>query len=142
MWEFFKKKKKVDPEDEAVVPLIKDDRTLVPVRFIAEVLGMDVLFVNNNEVDLIGNGYVVRMKIGEQEYTINDIPYQMDVAPEIIHERTMIPLRAIGEATGRKVEWDEATGLIYVGVQQFYDRANASQYASALRNGTDLETGK
>ena len=134
--------KKIDPEDDEVVPFVKDERTLVPVRFIAEALGMDVLFVNNNEVDLIGNGYVVRMKIGEKEYRINDIPYEMDVAPEIIHERTMIPLRAIGEATGRKVEWDEATGLIYVGVPQFYDRANAAQYALALRSGADTENGK
>ena len=114
----------------------------MPVRFIAEALGMDVDFVDGRFVFLYGNGYTVYMKIGEKICIINDIPYEMDVAPEIIHERTMIPLRAIGEATGRKVEWDEATGLIYVGVPQFYDRANAAQYASALRNGADTETGK
>ncbi len=130
---------KIDPEDDVVVPFIKDERTLVPVRFIAESMGMDVSFINENEVILVGNGYTVNMKIGEIGYKINDIPFEMDIAPVIINDRTMIPLRTMAEAIGRQVEWDEHTGLIYIGTFQFYDRANAAAYAAALKNGTDTE---
>ncbi len=39
-------------------------------------------------------------------------PLEFDVPPQIINERTMVPLRAIFEALGASVNWDEATRTI------------------------------
>ncbi|MCL2398145.1 MAG: copper amine oxidase N-terminal domain-containing protein [Defluviitaleaceae bacterium] len=41
---------------------------------------------------------------------LNGMPIEFDVAPVIINDRTMVPFRAIFEALGMTVEWDEDTG--------------------------------
>ncbi len=38
---------------------------------------------------------------------INENPVEFDVPPQIINDRTMVPLRAIFEAMGAEVEWNE-----------------------------------
>ena len=43
---------------------------------------------------------------------VNDKPVEFDVAPTIINDRTMVPLRAIFEALGADVDWDDATKTI------------------------------
>ena len=43
---------------------------------------------------------------------VNDKPVAFDVAPTIINDRTMVPLRAIFEALGADVDWDDATKTI------------------------------
>ena len=73
-----------------------DDRTLVPVRFIAESLGMDVGYNDSTRtVTLSGNGYKVNMTLDKSEYTINDIPFEMDVPAQVVNDRMLIPLRAV-----------------------------------------------
>ena len=43
---------------------------------------------------------------------VNDEPVVFDVDPTIINDRTMVPLRAIFEALGADVDWDDATKTI------------------------------
>ncbi len=134
---------KIDPENDKVVPVISNDRTLVPVRFIAENLGMDVAYDNETrEVKLTGNGYTVKMTLDKTEYTVNDIPFTLDVPARSVEGRTMIPLRAMAEAVGMTVEWDQDNKLIYIGSVPFYDNANAGIYADALKSGKEPEPTK
>jgi len=44
--------------------------------------------------------------------TINGAPLTMDVAPTIQNGRTLVPMRAIFEALGAQVHWDDATSTI------------------------------
>ena len=37
-----------------------------------------------------------------------------DVAPQIINERTYLPLRAVGESLGATVNWDGNTRSVYI----------------------------
>ena len=128
----------IDTENSDVTPIIVDDRTLVPVRFIAESLGMDVGYNDSTRtVTLSGNGYKVNMTLDKSEYTINDIPFEMDVPAQVVNDRMLIPLRVIAESIGKKVEWDADNRLIYIGSVQFYDKANAAKYAAALKNGKE-----
>ena len=48
----------------------------------------------------------------EIKVIVNDKPVEFDVAPTIINDRTMVPLRAIFEALGADVDWDDATKTI------------------------------
>ena len=48
----------------------------------------------------------------EIKVIVNDKPVTFDVAPAIINDRTMVPLRAIFEALGADVDWDDATKTI------------------------------
>ena len=92
------------------LPIIVDDRTLVPVRFIAESLGMDVGYNDSTRtVTLSGNGYIVNMTLDKSEYTINDIPFEMDVPAQVVNDRTLIPLRVIAESIGKRLSGTQTT---------------------------------
>jgi len=45
---------------------------------------------------------------------INGQELESDVAPIIYHDRTMVPLRAIGEALGMEVEWDDVSRTVTI----------------------------
>jgi len=100
----------IDPDNAEVRPLIVDGRTLVPVRFIAESLGADVQFDDGIITITLGTT-VVRMTVGSTSMSRYGHVSELDVPPQIIENRTMVPLRAIVEAFGMSVFWDDR-GLI------------------------------
>ena len=63
----------------------------------------------------VGNGSagdVVVMSIGSHEIVINDKTGTIDAAPMIQNDRTYVPFRALAEAFGAKVAYDEATQAV------------------------------
>ena len=51
----------------------------------------------------------VEMTIGQTAYTVNGTEKTMDSAPYVnSDDRTMVPLRFLGEAIGAEVSWDAA----------------------------------
>ncbi len=100
-----------------VNPVIVNDRTLVPVRVISESLGAKVDWNDKlKEVTLSfkDSNLVVKMKIGSRNYSVNGNMKSMDVAPQIINERTMVPIRFISETLGFKVDWDDFTKRVFI----------------------------
>ena len=85
-------------------PLIKQSRTYVPFRALAEAFGADVDYYDKNQtiVTELGGTRVI-MNIGSQNYTINGKSYRMDVSPFITSSRTMVPIRFAAEAFGIEV---------------------------------------
>lgn len=106
-------------------PVIINDRTLVPIRVIAEALGYAVEWDGLNQVVEIHNDYkALRMMIGSTSlalyfYDSNgnlsgmDTIYS-DVAPRIMNERTYLPVRAVSEGLGASVDWDGNTRSVYI----------------------------
>jgi len=93
-----------------VAPFIKDGRTFVPVRFIAEALGAEVKYDAATQVVTATRGDdVVVLTIGSNVMTVNGEAQVTDVAPFIVDGRTVLPFRAIAEAFGADVAWDAAT---------------------------------
>jgi hypothetical protein len=94
-----------------VSPIIKDGRTLVPIRVVSEGLGADIKWnaaerkVYINQEVLEGVEQVV-LAIGDKNFYVNGIQKQMEVPPQIINNRTMVPIRAVSETLGCKVYWD------------------------------------
>ncbi|MGM9551432.1 MAG: glycoside hydrolase family 88 protein [Clostridia bacterium] len=121
---------KIDENNSDVVPVIKNDRTLVPVRVISEGLGAKVEWNGETSTVTITTGdTVVAMTIGSKVLKVIDIlekdgdtpisvmgrEIALDAAPEIINDRTFVPLRAIAEALGKIVYYNDAEKLIIVG---------------------------
>ena len=101
--------KAIDSENHAVTPVLRNDRTLVPVRFVAEALGAQVEWDGEAEqVTITLGGRTVVMTIGKTAYTINGAAHEMDVAPAVEPgwDRTLVPIRFVAEALGMEVEWD------------------------------------
>ncbi len=59
-----------------------------------------------------GVGDVVVMSIGSHEIIVNDKKATIDAAPMIQNDRTFVPFRALAEAFGAEVAYDEATQAV------------------------------
>ena len=96
-------------------PVIRDDRTLVPVRAIFEALGAEVRWDGDTQTVLSQKGAtLVQLKIGSNIMTVNGREIALDVPAQIINDRTLVPVRAIAEAYGCKVDWDGATKTVII----------------------------
>ncbi|MBO5453779.1 MAG: copper amine oxidase N-terminal domain-containing protein [Clostridia bacterium] len=105
----------IDENDVDVIPTVIDGRTLVPVRFVAESFGAKVGWEDaTQEVTIELDGNTIVMTLDETTYTVNGEEKQLDVAARTIQDRTMVPVRAISEAFGKFVFWDEENELIVI----------------------------
>lgn len=88
-------------------PYIKEGRTLVPLRFIAEGLGATVGWDGvERKVILDYEGSTIELWIGKKQARVNGVEYVLDVPPEIKSGRTFVPIRFIAENFGSKVDWN------------------------------------
>ena len=89
-----------------VAPYIKDSRTYVPLRALAQSFGAEVNWdEETGEITVDGNGTKVVLEVGKTTYTVNDNEKTMDVAPELDSAagRTLVPVRFVAEALGYTV---------------------------------------
>lgn len=105
--------KRVDNDSTDVTPYLdENDRTLVPLRFISEAFGADVAWDGDTQSITISGDADIVMQIGSASYGVNQTTLEMDTAPILMNDRTMVPLRAIVEALGKQVFYND--GLIVI----------------------------
>lgn len=99
-----------------VAPYIKNSRTYVPIRFIAEELGFDVKWdAKTKKVSMSGGKSTVELTIGSKTMLVNGKKVKLDAPAEIKDQRTFVPLRAIAEAFGKKVEYSNDYRAVCIG---------------------------
>ena len=98
----------VDP-GRGTKPLIVDGRTLLPIRAIVEALDGEIFWEGEEQrVDINIFNKKIKFWIGSNDMTWNNIPEKIDVAPQIINSRTMLPVRFVAEALDHTtVEWNQ-----------------------------------
>ena len=102
----------VNVDNEAVIydtaPVIRNDRTLVPIRIVTETLGGKVDWNGvTKEVTLHIDGKEIKMTVGK---TLE----KYGVAPVIIDGRTFVPVRFVADELGATVAWDDATKTVTI----------------------------
>lgn len=110
---------KVYVEGEKVVfdqePIIKDGRTLVPLRKIFEELNADVNWDSKTRTAKVTKGNIqVEFQIDNKNLIVNGKSKKLDVEPQLINGRTLVPLRAISEAMDLKVDWNGTTKIVNI----------------------------
>lgn len=96
-------------------PQIVNSRTLVPVRKIFEALGGQVDWDDKTKTATsVLNGVKIVLTIDNKIAKKNDEQITLDVPPQIIGSRTLVPVRFIGEASGAKVDWDNNTKTVLI----------------------------
>ena len=101
-------------------PIIKNGRTLVPIRAIIEALAGTVGWDATTKKATVTLGKkAITLWIGKSAATVNGVSTPIDstnakVAPEIISGRTMLPLRFVTENFGCSVVWAAATKTITI----------------------------
>ncbi|MBU5668353.1 Ig-like domain-containing protein [Peptoniphilus sp. MSJ-1] len=103
---------------------IKDGRTMLPIRFVAESLGYDVTYRNSSRSAIISDGKdIIIFYLDSADFYVNGVKKQFQVKPEIKNDRTMLPIsevaRALGlthgdKGSGRNIEWDSATRTVVI----------------------------
>lgn len=105
-----------------VLPIIENDRTLVPMRAIFEALGKTISWNDETKTAIAEDSSItVAFKIGTDEIIKTDKKsdsetetIKIDVSAKIVNDRTIVPLRAISEAFGNVVDWDGETRTVTV----------------------------
>jgi len=105
-------------------PIIVSDRTLVPLRAIAEAFNAQVNWnPDTKQVTVAIGDKTILLTIGNPKATVNGQPVYIDpqnpqVVPIISNSRTMVPLRFIAETMGATVEWDPVFKNIYISYEE------------------------
>ncbi|WP_226393672.1 cyclophilin-like fold protein [Ructibacterium gallinarum] len=114
-------------DNEGTVPIIVNDRTLLPVRAVVEAIGGSVDWDEDSRtVTLTKNEETIKLTIDSEIALLNSEEKNLDTAPTIINNRTMLPIRFIAENFGFNVEWDEQTQEITI-LQAEANKPNAPE---------------
>jgi uncharacterized repeat protein (TIGR02543 family) len=84
------------------------DRTMLPLRAVAESLGADVAWdAGTRTVTIISNGVVLSISVD------NALPGGMGM-PAIVNDRVFVPVRYVAEMLGANVQWDGDSRAVYI----------------------------
>lgn len=127
-------------------PIIQDGRTLVPMRAIFEAMGCTVdweaasqkVTASNSAKTITMNINNVSMRVAESK-GVNTVT--LDVPPQIIGGRTLVPVRAISEALGANVAWDGDSRTVTVSsITYLYTlKANDGRREGAAKGNLTVE---
>ena len=97
-------------------PIVKNRRTLVPLRFIGEALGKEVIWNNDEKsVTVSDEGTSFKLYIDSKIIDNSDGTLKFtDVAPCIVNRKTYLPLRAIAELMNIGVGYDKASSTVTI----------------------------
>lgn len=106
-----KDEKEIDP-GRGTKPIIRNDRMLLPIRAVVEEFGGEITWDDSTrEVSITMFDKNIVLTIDKYEAVVNGTVEEMDVAPIIHNDRTMLPLRFISERLGLKVDWEHETRI-------------------------------
>jgi len=109
-------------EEYNTIPIILNSRTLVPVRDIFERLGAEISWSDpERKVTITKDNDIIILFIDRNKAYRNSTAFELDVAPKIVNDYTMIPVRAVSEAFDCDVEWIESERVVSI-----YDRKPAT----------------
>ncbi|MFZ5989239.1 MAG: stalk domain-containing protein [Bacillota bacterium] len=98
--------KEIDP-GRGTSPIVISGRTLLPIRALIEELGGTVEWDDyDKKVTIELNMKKIELWINKKDVLVDAEPATLDVAPQIVNGRTVIPLRFVSETLGYDVEWD------------------------------------
>lgn len=107
--------KSIDDVNPLVVPYIRNDRTMVPLRYISEALGADVLWEEGWDGCIIKKGdKEIEFTFGSADFTVNGKKYTYEAPIEMLYDRTMVPLRFISEHLDCNVYWEPINSAVII----------------------------
>lgn len=90
--------------------VIIENRTLIPLRGVFDKMGYEITWEPNTKTATFTKGEtVIEVTANTSIYKVNGEEKTMDVWAQIINSSMLVPLRAIGEATGATVDWQAET---------------------------------
>lgn len=102
-----------------VDPFISNNRTMLPIRFVAEALGFKVEWDDpTRTVILTDKDTVVKIPVDTNQIIVNGSVFESDVKPILKNGRTMLPFaniaRALGLVDGKDIIWNGVTKEVII----------------------------
>ncbi|MDO4978079.1 MAG: copper amine oxidase N-terminal domain-containing protein [Eubacteriales bacterium] len=98
-----------------VAPQLINDRTMVPMRKIFEAMGASVEWEDNTQtVTAVKGDIIVVMQIDNKVIKVNGKEITLDVPPQLVSSRTLVPVRAVAESLDAQVDWDEVSNTVII----------------------------
>ena len=119
-------------------PIVKNRRTLVPLRFIGEALGKEVIW-NNDEKSVTVSDDSASFKLYIDSKIIDNSDGTLkftDVAPCIVNRKTYLPLRAIAELMNIGVGYDKASSTVTIDSAVFNPVEDSTTIVGLMPNQT------
>ncbi|MEN6389087.1 MAG: 5'-nucleotidase C-terminal domain-containing protein [Syntrophomonas sp.] len=90
-----------------VAPFIQADRVMVPLGSICEALGASVEWnPENQSIAIVQGQSMLKLIIGNSSAVKNGETVALDAAPQIVNNRTLVPLSFVSQSLGYSVQWD------------------------------------
>lgn len=97
-------------------PVIKEGRTLIPVRAVTMGLGAEIDWDEEEGLVTVTKGDItVEFYIDDIVFYVNGEKRELDVPAQLICNRTFVPLRYLAQALGKKVKYDKDKDVITIG---------------------------
>ena len=97
-------------------PILKEDRTYIPIRYFAEALDFKVKWIEEQQTAKLTNSETtILIPIGQKEITLNGNKIILDEKSFIEKGRTYIPLRAVAQLLTQNIQWDQKNKTAIVG---------------------------
>jgi hypothetical protein len=102
-----------------VSPFIEDDVTMVPLRSLAESLGFEIIWVDDQTpIRCVKGDKTISLKLGDTLVTVHEgdtsSSAELPVAAHLQDSTTVVPLRFFSETLGFEVAWDSETYTAHV----------------------------
>jgi Copper amine oxidase N-terminal domain. len=98
-----------------VSPVILQDRTLIPVRAVFEDMGATVTWDKiKRQAKITTEDSVVVLTIGSNKAVVNGKTRYLDVPSLIVSDRTLIPVRFVGEQLGFDIGWKSTSRTVTI----------------------------
>ncbi|MGN0312427.1 MAG: stalk domain-containing protein, partial [Lachnospiraceae bacterium] len=98
-----------------VAPVIRNERTMLPARFVAEALGAEVTWnPEMKKVVITKDERVLEIFIDQSFAFVDNKSVELDSPAFIENGRTYLPVRFISEGLDAEVQWNALTQQVYI----------------------------
>ncbi len=124
-----------------VPPVVKDGRTLIPFRALAQALNAVVTWDEATKtVTMERDGHVVKLTLDSLTATIDGQPLALDVPAQLHDNRTLVPVRLLAVALDSQVDWDDETETVVVTPNQPEADATVEEDGTGVTDEAIAET--
>lgn len=134
-----------DENGNVVNPEMINNRTMVPMRKIFEVVGAEVEWDGEErKITATTEEKIINLQINNTTASVQDKTTEevteitLDAAPVILNNRTMVPVRFIAESLEKQVGWDNENRCVIV-IDYSFIEENLNAYAPALVEFLEME---
>ncbi len=97
------------------VPVIRNDRTMIPLRGFFEHIGATVDWNKDTRQAIIQKDDIeILLTVGNNYALVNGKIFKFDTPSQIINDKTFVPIRFVAESMGFFVDWDPKTRSVLI----------------------------